>query len=512
MLPACRRLVALSVALYALVAACALVCVWRLADGHFVYSLDDPYIHLAVAEKLAHGHYGINALEVSSPSSSVIWPFLLVPFSGTPFHPYLPLVWNLLAGLISATLIGVAVAEWPERWAMDRWRRSIAIVSLLLIGNLVGLTVLGMEHGLQVSLAIGVAFGVCRVLDGRPFPGWCIVAAAVAPSVRYEGLACTLVAGIILLSEGRKRLALGMFLFAVAPLLALAAFLHGHGLPMLPVSVLVKGKAAGAQTHGLQTLLRLAGSGIFHAATDPTRWPLVVLCLMLGSAAWREPTRLRQYALTGATATVGLHLLFGRFGWLHRYEIYALIFGSLIVLRLLAEDPPQRLGWFTMGLLALAGPYASAIPAAVLSSRDVYDQQFQMHRFATEFYRGNVAVNDLGLVSYRLGPSRYVLDLGGLASLETAREPNKDAAWLDGTVRRHRVGLVMVYPGLFSIPATWRKLGTVCNGRPPVAIGGPCVEYYASNPGEFADLAVRFVAFVKTLPNGATAISQEQNP
>ena len=384
-------------------------------------------------------------------------------------------------------------------------RRYLAVPALLLTSNLIGLTFLGMEHGLQVFLAISVAVGLCRVLGGQPFPNWCVVAAALAPSIRYEGLACTLAAGIVLFAEGRKRLALVMALFAIAPMLALARFLHGQGLPMLPVSVLVKGKAAAEHTNALLTLLRFAASGTFHAVTAPERWPLVLLCLILGSATLREEARIRRSALAGATAAVGLHLLFGRFGWLHRYEIYAIIFGALIVLRLLAEDPPQRLGWFAMGLLALAVPYASAIPAAVLSSEDVYDQQFQMHRFATDFYKGNVAVNDLGLVSYRLGPGRYVLDLGGLASLETAREAHKNAAWLQGTARRHHVGLVMIYPGLLAIPPTWIKLGTVCNLRPPVAIGGPCVDYYASDPADLPALSTSFATFAKTLPAGTAA-------
>ncbi len=28
--------------------------------GPFTYALDDPYIHLALAEEIARGHYGVN--------------------------------------------------------------------------------------------------------------------------------------------------------------------------------------------------------------------------------------------------------------------------------------------------------------------------------------------------------------------------------------------------------------------------------------------------------------------
>ena len=41
------------------------------------YTLDDPYIHMALAENLARGHFGVNLGEVSNPSSSILWPWLL---------------------------------------------------------------------------------------------------------------------------------------------------------------------------------------------------------------------------------------------------------------------------------------------------------------------------------------------------------------------------------------------------------------------------------------------------
>mgnify|MGYP001017862235 CR=1 FL=1 len=45
--------------------------------GFFFYTLDDPYIHLALAENILRGHYGINLDEPSSPSSSIVYPFLV---------------------------------------------------------------------------------------------------------------------------------------------------------------------------------------------------------------------------------------------------------------------------------------------------------------------------------------------------------------------------------------------------------------------------------------------------
>ena len=59
-----------------------------------IYTLDDPYIHLELAKNIFNGNYGINDYEFSSPSSSILWPFLLSPFSIFSWYEYAPLILN----------------------------------------------------------------------------------------------------------------------------------------------------------------------------------------------------------------------------------------------------------------------------------------------------------------------------------------------------------------------------------------------------------------------------------
>src|SRR5437773_1407993 len=68
-------------------------------SGHLVYTLDDAYIHLSLAENIARCHYGINPGESSSPSSSILWPFLLAPVAGSALGTAAPLVLNVLVSL-----------------------------------------------------------------------------------------------------------------------------------------------------------------------------------------------------------------------------------------------------------------------------------------------------------------------------------------------------------------------------------------------------------------------------
>src|SRR5581483_7242562 len=58
-----------------------LVAIMALNHGMLVYTLDDAYIHLALAERILGGTYGINLHEVAAPASSILWPFLLAPFA-----------------------------------------------------------------------------------------------------------------------------------------------------------------------------------------------------------------------------------------------------------------------------------------------------------------------------------------------------------------------------------------------------------------------------------------------
>jgi hypothetical protein len=225
----------------------------------------------------------------------------------------------------------------------------------------------------------------------------------------------------------------------------------------------------------------------------------VILFLTLAGLAWNTPQRVRRFALAGAAAAAGLHLLIGRLNWFFRYEAYIVVFSVVVILYVLHERPRIMLGWYALGLLGCSFLNLDALDLTTVNARAVYLQQFQMHRFATDYFQGNVAVNDLGLVSYRRRPDEYVLDLFGLGSVETAQQTNKSPQWLDAETRRHNVGLVMIYPHWFrSVPADWVPLGELCNAV-HANLGGDCVDYFAT-PLAPPDTKARFDAFVHTLP------------
>ena len=474
--------------------------------GRFVYAMDDPYIHLALAENLAHGHYGINPTEFASPSSSILWPFLLVPFTGTELNSFLPLLWNILFGVLAAGLIGHLVAGLPlrveESEPMPWWQKAIAVILLLFAANLFSLTILGMEHVLQVLLAICCALGLLEALAERPVPQWCLAAAVVAPAVRYEDFALTLAVCVVLAGAGKWTRAATVLGLSLIPVVAFSAFLKSKGLPLLPLSVLVKGDAYQSGSLPMK-LLHLVTSSVISALTEPERYPMVIFFLVFAGLTWTASTVMRRYVFGAAFALAGVQLLIGRFGWFHRYEIYAVIFLVLIWLAVVAERPRQMVGafWMALAFCSSLSIYFTAHTAG--AAKEIFSQHYQVHRFVTDYYHGDYAVGDLGYASYQRRPGAYVLDVFGLGSLEAARQPNKSAAWLHGIVERHGVRLAILNPKWFAVPPSWTPQAKMCLPHAPIVAAEQCVVFYSTvdmNEAEAAALHSELEQFAAGLP------------
>ena len=466
-------------------------------DGHFVFSLDDPYIHLALAENIARGHYGINLDAPSSPSSSIVWPFLLAPLAHYN-TPLTALALNLLSAAGVVLLIGVCVASFAKDSSPleDGARRTFAAFSLVFIASLPALVFIGMEHTLQLFLSGLVAWGFIRALDGRPIPAVSILAAIVLPSVRYEGLAITVALAIALYGQSRRAAATITLLLSLFPLAAFSLYLRHLGLPLLPTSVLVKS--------GLQTgLAERVVSAIINAFLESGHLPLTVLLLATLYLARRAGTSERRLLLFAAAVAEFLHLAVGPFGWFHRYEIAIEFFAMLILLPDLFRADEVPLWTFCLAMLPLTMSGLYYVPRTPIAAAATYRQQFQAHRFITQFVSGNVAVNDLGLVSYQRRPGQNVIDLYGLGSPEAAFTRNKDAAWMQSITERHQVSWAIVYSDYYgnAIPTSWRHLGAICiRTAQDVTVDDPCADYYSTPLVLATDADQAFARFASTLP------------
>jgi hypothetical protein len=235
--------------------------------------------------------------------------------------------------------------------------------------------------------------------------------------------------------------------------------------------------------------------------------------LLLFSIAIRKngDRKMRQLVFWGLGA-MSLHFVLGRFGWFGRYEIYiwtvtaALLlygFGDWLSDWVRKAGFPRAAVFLILLVLVTAAPYFYVTLQTPLGAANIYRQQFQMHRFVTEFHHGPVAVNDLGLVSWR---NEYpVLDLWGLSNdaVRRSRLAGSGSRWLEQSVEKAGISLVMIYRDWFpEIPETWRPLADLYLGCKRVTAGGEPVTFYAADSTALPELRRELKEFAATLPAG----------
>ena len=484
-----------------------LAAILALNGGLLSYTLDDAYIHLAMAEEIARSHYGVQPGQVAAASSSIAWPALLALFRGALWAPLL-LNFILCLWCVDQSLTWLR-GTWP---ALSARARAALALGVMLAGNLAGLVFLGLEHLLQAALALLLLRGLERFLrEGRVSMSW-QAALALAPLVRYELLALTLPALLLLALRGRRGRALGLLLLSLLPLAAFSLWLRGQGLDALPASILVKAEAGPHEGP-----LRLLARNLFHNLLD-AQGLLLALAATACLAAWRDSRRAmheRGLALFILLAA-GLHLLGGRMGWYARYEQYLWLPAALVLARLFAPRLERLWERRATTLAALAAFLlihrlnVHALLTTPLAANNILVQQGELRRFAAEIWRGPVAANDIGYLNWR--NEWPVLDLWGLSSAEARRwrAAGMDAAELDTLLRREGVAVALIYEPWFPhLPAGWRRLGELRLTRPCITPALPAVSFWCADPAAWERLRAAARTFAAGLPAGAVFVVDE---
>ena len=469
------------------------------AASGIVYTLDDPYIHLTLARQIGQGHYGINPGEFAAPSSSILWPFLLVPFIFTAAGELVPLAINLAALLATLWWIG----RWFETFVPASWA-TLATVVVAFCFNLYGLPLNGMEHSLQVMLVVVVALSLMQERLAWPF--W--LSLTLLPFIRYEGLAISLPTLLYLFLTARHRLpAMVSGAVIVCGIGGFSAFLYSNGVGLLPASVM--------QRDAVSFSDRFPDVGrIVHNAEAQFYFVAI--------AAFAAVLYLRQgrslVALLLLAAPTAAQLMFGLYGDASRYQIYFEIWVAIVFLAAYAQTTLVR--GVLVNILLAAGLVAGTTDAILvtlttpLASRNIADQQKQMATIAGEYLDEPVAILDLGLVSLR--SRRYILDLAGLASYEALvlRDNPDRQAWMPALMERHRVEHAIVdSTDAGRRPAGWIHVANLYLPLPCITPGSnDRVSFYSTNPEAAARLRAALVAYRKNSRGRATMLMLIEAP
>lgn len=522
--PSTTRALYVGLAVLWLLSAVQMGCSLWLNDGQFSFLLDDPYIHLALAENLAQGHHGVNLGEASAPSSSILWPFLITPLSSFPLSI---LAVNLGIASISLFVFWKSMRWWPwelsskTRAYFESWTMALFVIAT----NQVILAFSGMEHSLQLCWALLLALGLIQSAGRQRWPTWIWPCLCVAPLIRYELLALVAAISLVAVRRGQLRKILLCALVIALCLGAYSFFLIDTGLGFLPSSI--QAKVGVPESLGMEARLN---EQVIRNLIHPQGLAMVLTCIYLlrklrtSSASLSERQRDLASALLVACP---LHFVIGKYGGFCRYELYIWTFYLTVASALFCEGQGAKIEaliekygrtrfglsyFFAVALLCVI--YCRAIVLGPIASNNIYEQQFQMHRLVRDHYPGPVAVNDLGWVAYR--NDHYVLDLWGLGSEKARKERFKDSRqtqWMTDFARRHKVRLVMVYDQWFpTLPSSWKPIASIELGRFRVTPAQAKVVFYLTELAERETFCRALRDWAEQLPASVTLHSQCSEP
>lgn len=499
--------------------------IWNMSaatNGHVVFSLDDPYIHLAMARAMAeHGTWGISPDAFTATSSSPFYLLLLATifWLATP-SAYWAWLFAVSGGLFVAALLAARVAETVSK-------RSVAtIISLLVIVG-VGLpeiSMTGMEHTLHITAMLAVLIFLEKRL-GIPGTSWrddipLVMAMLVAAGLRYETLFVMVPMSWVLWRAGHKRTSIAAAIAGILPAIFVGVLQLYNGAMILPNSIALKGVMTDGEF--------LAHATRFKALVTT---PEILVMLIVTALWWFDTVRRREKIPRNNLllslvffATVILHASFARTD--RRYIGYLMAMGFWVlipVFRVWAEEVTASVTNGNKNGLRHARRFALALAITVLVfpfldrgwelkrlvniGQDIHAQQYQMAQFLGRFYgHQTIGLNDIGMVSWA-GKNR-VLDFWGLADNEIASMRMKSELTPDQMRRLaadRGVEVVAIYSHWFlrekGLPEQWQLVGRwQILSEIQTNAASNAVDFFATSPAAAETLRANLQAFSQQLP------------
>ena len=490
-------------------------------DWRLIYPLDDTYIHMAIAKNVVVNHiWGVTAYSFSWSSSSPLWTAMLAAaYWCFGVRIGAPLVLNVI--LASATCV-FAWFVFRRRGGLAPGQVLTAMLALIFLTSMPSLTMVGMEHVLQLLAVCAFIYVAAECLAGSG-EDWRIVPIALAPVVstaRYEGLFLIIPAVCLFALRGRFAVASLIFMASIAPLVGLGLWAMRHGWYFLPTSLMVKGNMLAHPS--LKAILQFASRPAINLFVAP--WLLLLgiaagvalyRSLKISGTIWTWP----GVALTMYLVMLAADITLSRTGisWYSRYDAY--LVGSAVFIFACCWNEPcceSLAALFQSRERSLGAHIATFAIAVALLSRAVlitifiptganivYRQQYQLARLLNDYYGGqSVALNDIGVAAYMTDVR--ITDLAGLATMAAADALRADQFRLLSVERicsAADVKIAIVYSGLFTHgnPKGWIEVGSAGLLK-PLSVGGPVFVFYGVGDEQANLLRVRLDEFKRSLP------------
>ncbi|MFH1386597.1 MAG: hypothetical protein ABIH50_02920 [bacterium] len=491
-------------------------------QGHFVYALDDAYIHMAMAKNFVlHGIWGVTPEGFSSSTSAPFWVLLLsATYLLFGINIYSPLIINIICALLIIFLANSLLS----RYKIAPHYLFFTLLGIIYFTSLPALTLSGMEHLLHLLLSLGFVMIITnKKLTRKKFIALFILTSALAIT-RYESLFLIFVAGIYLLARKQWRIAGGLATCAIIPIIIYGLVSIYNGWLFFPNSIMVKSNLA--LVNQPQEILNIFSLAIINNLfNSPYLAALLLMSFTCFVYRWLERLPwedVYSQLLICAFASL-LHLQFAKIGWFWRYEAYLIallfLFVALVIFRALSQKTSTKLmillGLFLLTCFLLLFRARIFLAFSYQSLNDRYLEHYYPAQFLAKYYNDQpILTNDIGMIAYYTNCK--IVDIYSLANKETAYIVDKDtgrlrllrytnerpsavdlAAWVK---LKDPILAVLHYDGdLSSIPKNWAKVATWEVPR-NVLYENKYISFFVIDPSYKKALTKNIRTFVLTLP------------
>ncbi|MEO5591879.1 MAG: hypothetical protein ABIR15_17410 [Chitinophagaceae bacterium] len=475
--------------------------------GHFCYPLDDTFIHMTVSKNLAlYGNWGITSSGFVSTSSSPLFTIVLALF----FKLFsVSIIMPFIISCAGTVFMLITIQqELNNHSSLTVFNKVVCVLVTMLAGVVPGLTLLGMEHTLQIAFTLFFVHSIASLLTVPQKNNLLKAAiwAALMTATRYENAFFIMAAFALLAWQKNFKDAVIISIAGALPLLLFGVYSKMHGGYFIPNSVLIKGN---------QNLKFFFNGGISIIEATKSISGLIVAALIIAVRKIQANKYDRDFWILSMFIIAGfMHSIFASFGWFYRYEAYLIVLGTLhiskIGLEWLQDNGIKALrqqiipaGLFAIMLYSLPVRGLNSFRNSIRAIYNIYEQQYQMGLFFQQYYKGQtVAANDIGAISYMADLN--TIDMWGLGNNEIANA-RKAGYWNNEFLRKivadKHTRVTVMYDSWFDreLPNQWVKVATwempynyIC--------GDIYVTFYGNTEDEAARLKTNLSSFAPQLP------------
>lgn len=492
-------------------------------QGNFVYSLDDAYIHMAMAKNyFQYGIWGITRYEFTSTSSSLLWMLLISTFYRIfGVNAFIPFIINVIFAVATITLVYYIFTKFN----ISKYYIFLILTAIILLTPFPAIIFSGMEHMLQIFLLISFIYVSSEVLYNKSFNfKYLLLITLLFSSVRFESLFLIIPVIFLFILKKKYLYSILIIFISLIPYLTYGIISMANGWFFLPNSLVLKSFLTTVKPFILNdVILNIFNHFTFQVVNMEITLGLLILTLLslllLIISLKHDELRKTSVFLYIFIFAALLHLFFANIGIFNRYvsyliflgifvnslAVYQLIFGN----RVLDFDENKVFGYLTvifllgLILIPLSGGGCYAVTETPTATKNIYEQQYQMALFIKEYYNNDtIALNDIGAVNY-LADIKCI-DLYGLANMQVANA-KKNGSYDEDSIlkitRENDVKLIIIYDWWFKnkIPKDWIK---VCDWKiqDNVVCGGDTISFYVLSNEEKDKLIRNINTFSLKMP------------